>query len=150
MPQSLSQIYVHLVFSTKYRVPMIKKDDYVQIHNYLGGILNNLGCDVIRVGGVQNHVHILFRLSRKIAIADVVKNVKASSSHFIKSLGNHYRNFAWQEGYGAFSIGKSHLDRAIRYVSNQEQHHKARIYQEEFLEFLKLYDVEYDERYLWD
>ena len=99
MPQSLSQIYVHLVFSTKYRVPMIKKEDYVQIHNYLGGILNNLGCDVIRVGGVQNHVHILFRLSRKIAIADVVKNVKASSSHFIKSLGDHYRNFAWQEGY---------------------------------------------------
>ena len=126
MSQSLSQIYVHLVFSTKYRVPMIKKEDYTQIHNYLGGILNNLGCDVIRVGGVQNHVHILFRLSRKMAIADVVKNVKASS------------------------IGKSHLDRAIRYVSNQEQHHKARIYQEEFLEFLKLYDVEYDERYLWD
>lgn len=150
MPQSLSRIYIHLVFSTKNRVPSIQKKDFNTIHSYLGGILNNIDCQVIRVGGTHDHIHLLFRLSRTKTISEVVRVLKSNSSHFIKTLGDDYKQFSWQDGYGSFSIGKSALNSAIRYIENQEEHHRIRNYQEELIEFLKIYDIDYDERYLWD
>lgn len=150
MPQSLSQLYIHLIFSTKNRIPIIKSEHLNVLHSYIGGILNNMKCDVIRVGGTSNHVHILFRLDKNISLSDAIRTIKTNSSRFIKSQSDCYEAFSWQDGYGAFSIGQSQMDNAIRYIENQEEHHKKKTFKEELLEFLKIYDVPYNEKYLWD
>ena len=151
MPQSLAQIYIHIVFATKHRYPFLKdKTIRKELHTYIGGLCNHLDCQSIIVGGYIDHEHILCRFSRSITIAKLVGEVKRNSSKWIKTKGNAFTKFVWQNGYGVFSVGRSEIDRVKTYIENQEQHHKNRNFQDEYRAFLDEYNIEYDERYVWD
>jgi putative transposase len=150
MPQSLSSLLTHLVFSTKNREHWLKGDVAAEIHPYLAGVLNNVGCPSIQVGGVSDHVHIFCRLSRTKSVAEVVETVKTSSSKWIKTKGQEFAGFHWQSGYGAFSVSQSDSDAVISYIPNQPEHHRKVTFQEEYRRFLERYSVAYDERYVWD
>ena len=151
MPQSLSKILLHLVFSTKDRRPFLR-DRAVrdELHHYIGGILNGMDCPPVIVGGVEDHVHVLCALSRTCAPADMVKEVKRSSSLWIKTCAPEYADFAWQHGYGIFSIGFSQLEDVRRYIAEQEPHHAKTTFQDEFRRLLQRYEVTFDEAYVWD
>jgi len=150
MPQSLSKVYVHITFSTKDRQNLIDDNIKNKLFEYLGGICKKLECNPVRVGGYKNHVHILCILSRKITQMKLLEEVKKSSSKWIKTLDAKYANFYWQNGYGIFSVNPSEIDIVEKYIENQEEHHKKKSFQDEFRAFLKKYNVEYDERYVWD
>jgi putative transposase len=150
MGQSLVKNYMHLVFSTKYRQPLIHPPVEQELHAYLGGICKRLECPPVIVGGYTDHIHILCMLSKKIALMKLLEEVKSHSSKWIKTKGDAYKNFYWQDGYGAFSVNPSDIDRVIRYIANQKAHHDRQNFQEEYRAFLKKYRVEYDERYVWD
>jgi len=151
MPQSLANIFVHIVFSTKNRYPFLTGDDIKkQMYSYLGGTCNNLNCNVIIVGGSADHVHILCKLSRNISIAKLIGEIKRESSKWVKTKNRSLSKFAWQNGYGIFSIGKSEVERVKSYIFNQEEHHRRKNFQDEYRMFLKEYEIEYDERYVWD
>ena len=151
MPQSLANVLIHIVFSTKNRYPFLtEKGIRNEMHAYLGGTCNNLKCQTLKVGGFSDHVHIFCKLHRIILIADLIKEIKRESSKWIKTKGGILTKFSWQNGYGVFSVGKSEVERLINYISNQEEHHRRKGFQEEFRMFLKEYSIEYDERYVWD
>ena len=157
MPQSLAIVLIHLIFSTKNREPTIPAELLPQLHGYIVGILGNLQCPSLRTGGVVDHVHALFSLHRTAAIADVVRTaavadvveeVKKGSSKWMKQQG--VRSFAWQAGYAALSVSESQKRAVIRYVEQQQEHHKKHSFQEEVRAFLTKHSVTYDERYVWD
>jgi putative transposase len=150
MPQSLAYNYLHITFSTKYREPLIDVAIEDELFKYIGGICKNLECNPIKVGGYRDHIHILCILSRKIALMKLLEEVKSHSSKWIKTKGDKYKNFYWQRGYGSFSVNPAEIDVVIRYIENQAEHHKKKTFQEEYVAFLKKYNAEYDERYLWD
>lgn len=150
MPQSLVKNYVHLVWSTKNRAPLIDKNIKEELYAYMAGISNKLESQVIQIGGIEDHVHILCKLSRKIAMMKLVEEIKSHSSKWIKSKGVSYQNFYWQNGYGGFSVNPKEIDVVINYIKNQEEHHKKRTFQEEYRMFLNQYKMEFDERYVWD
>jgi putative transposase len=151
MPQSLAKILLHVVFSTKERRPFLRDGGFrEEMHHYIGGILNGIDCQPVIVGGVEDHVHLLCVLSRTRAPADMVKEVKRSSSLWIKTRGREFSDFAWQSGYGIFSIGYSQIEVVRRYIANQEQHHRKLTFQDELRRLLKRYDVAFDEAYVWD
>lgn len=150
MPQSLVKNYVHIVYSTKHRQPFIKKEIQKELYGYLGSTCKELDCSPIAIGGIEDHIHLLCLLSRKIALSELVSKVKSNSSKWIKTNGASYFNFYWQRGYGAFSVNPSQVEVVIRYIRNQEAHHAKQTYKEEYLLFLKKYEIEYDERYVWD
>lgn len=151
MPHSLAKILVHIVFSTKYRYPFLSdKDIRNQMHAYLGGAINNLGCNVIIIGGSADHVHIFCRLSRNYSISKIVQEIKRESSKWVKTKNIALTKFAWQNGYGVFSVGKSETERLKTYISNQEEHHQKKDFRNEFRVFLKAYEIDYDEKYVWD
>jgi putative transposase len=150
MPQSFVKNYIHLVFSTKNRQPLLDEQVQPELYNYLGGICNGLDCKPIKVGGYTDHVHILCLLSKKIALVTLLEEMKVHSSKWIKTKGEMLRSFYWQNGYGAFSVNPAEVDVAIRYIENQKEHHKKRTFQDEYRSFLKKYGIEYDERYVWD
>ncbi|MEM9685625.1 MAG: IS200/IS605 family transposase [Bacteroidota bacterium] len=150
MGQSLVQNYIHLVFSTKHRQPLIHPPVEAELYRYLGGICNKLECQVIKVGGYTDHIHILCKLSKKIALMKLVEEVKSHSSKWIKTKGEGYQNFYWQDGYGAFSVNPSQVDAVIAYIANQDEHHRKKSFQDEYSAFLKKYKVEYNEHYVWD
>ena len=150
MPQSLSRILIHLVFSTKNRVPVLTPDIQTELHPYLAGILNGIDCPSLQVGGVEDHVHLLFGLSRTRTIADIVETVKTSSSKWIKSKGTEFSAFHWQAGYGAFSVSQSDAETVVAYIQNQAQHHQKITFQDEYRRLLERYKVAFDERYVWD
>ena len=150
MAQSLSQVYVHITFSTKNRHPFI--DDVLKhdLWTYIGGVCRTRECNPIRVGGYNDHVHICCLLSKKISQVKLLEDVKKESSYWVKSRGERYRQFYWQDGYGIFSVNPSEVEKVVAYIDGQQEHHKKRTYQEELLRFLKKYGVHYDERYLWN
>jgi REP element-mobilizing transposase RayT len=150
MPQSLSRILVHLVFSTKDRAPVLTPLIRAELHPYLDAVLTDNNCPSLQVGGVADHLHMLFGLSRSLSIADVVEIVKVGSSKWIKTKGEDFGRFQWQTGYGAFSVSQSNADDVVRYIRNQEEHHRRMTFQEEFRRFLELHRIEYDERNVWD
>ncbi|MBM4036511.1 MAG: IS200/IS605 family transposase [Planctomycetes bacterium] len=150
MPQSLSNILVHLVFSTKERRPLIRSPVEDELHRYLATVCDTAGCHAYRIGGTEDHVHILFRLARTMSVSAFVEEVKTATSKWIKTKGGGYEDFAWQNGYGAFSIGQSQKTTVERYIDDQKAHHKARDFKAEFRALLRRYEVEYDERYVWD
>lgn len=150
MPQSLVKNYIHLVFSTKYREPFIHEPIEAELYTYLGGMCKILECQPIKVGGYTDHVHILCMLSKKIALMKLLEEVKSHSSKWMKTKGNEYKNFYWQDGYGAFSVNPSDVDRVINYIANQRVHHSKKTFQDEYRAILRKYKVEYDERYVWD
>jgi REP element-mobilizing transposase RayT len=150
MPQSLSKIYVHLTFSTKNREPFIDDEIKNDLWEYLGGICRGLECNPIRIGGHSDHVHICCLLSKKITQIKFIEEVKKQSSKWMKTKGERYSKFYWQDGYGIFSVNPSEVEVVVEYINNQAEHHKKRTFQSELLAFLKKYDVKYDEKYLWD
>jgi putative transposase len=150
MGQSLVKNYVHIVFRTKHRAPMITPPYEEELHSYLGGICKNLECHPIKIGGYTDHIHILCMLSKKIALMKLLEEVKSHSSKWMKTKDESLNNFYWQDGYGAFSVNPSEIDNVIAYIERQHEHHSKKAFQDEYRTFLKKYKVEYDERYVWD
>jgi len=150
MPQSLSSILIHLIFSTKNREAFITEEIEKELHPYMATIFRGMKSPSLTIGGTTDHVHVLFSLSRVINIADLVEEVKTESSKWIKTKGAEFRNFHWQRGYGAFSIGQSQLSSVKRYIARQKVHHQRVTFQDEYRKFLKSYGIDYDERYVWD
>ena len=150
MPQALSSILVHLVFSTKNRERFIVPEIESELHKYLAGTLKELKSPSLAIGGAEDHVHLLFALSRTITVADLVEALKTSSSKWIKTKGSQFRQFHWQSGYGAFSIGQSSVMALKQYVLTQKEHHKTKSFQDEFKSLCERYGVDIDERYVWD
>lgn len=148
MGQSLVKNYVHIVFCTKYRQERIYPPVEAELHAYLGGICKRLECYPIQVGGYTDHIHVLCMLSKKIALMKLVEELKSHSSKWIKR--KEYKDFYWQDGYGAFSVNPSEIDVVVNYIANQREHHSKKTFQEEYRAFLIKYEVDYDERYVWD
>lgn len=142
---------VHIVFSTKERRPYLPDPTLRdEMHRQLGGSSKTLNCAPILVGGVEDHVHILAKQARTISLADWIKELKRVTSLWIKGREPQLKDFAWQAGYGAFSVSQSDAPRVIEYIRGQEEHHKKFDFQTEFRTFLKRYEIEFDERYVWD
>jgi len=150
MSQSLSNVLLHLVFTTKNRQAWIDTQIEQELFPYLATICKELGCPAHKIGGADDHVHIACSLSRTETLAKLLSTVKANSSKWIKGKGPQYEKFSWQNGYGAFSIGQSQLDSLRAYIGNQREHHRRESFQDEFRKLLTKYQVEYDERYVWD
>jgi putative transposase len=150
MGQSLVKNYIHIIFSTKLRQPLIHSPVEEELHAYLGGICKNLDSPPLIIGGYTDHIHILCMLSKKIALVKLVEELKSHSSKWIKTKDRSLENFFWQDGYGAFSVNPSEVDVAIKYIADQKVHHSKKGFQDEYRAFLKKYKVEYDERYVWD
>ena len=125
MSQSLSKMYIHIIFSTKNREPVIAQEIQIELYSILGTVLNKLQCPPIQIGGYHDHVHVLSILSRNHAVREIVQKVKSISSSWIKKKGREYQNFHWQGGYGAFSVSQSQLEKLIYYIQTQEEHHKV-------------------------
>jgi putative transposase len=151
MPQSLARVVLHLTFSTKKRCTWLKeaplRDD---LFAYMAGIQKNLDSPAIIINGVEDHVHSLFSLSRNYAIKDIVRDVKADSSSWLKKQSAALKEFAWQAGYGVFSVSESNVASVRKYIEEQEEHHKTRTFQEEFRLLCERHGIEIDERYVWD
>ncbi len=150
MAQSLSKLLVHLIFSTKNREPLIKDEIRDELHRYIATILIELGSPAILINSVEDHIHILFSLSKNYSISKVVEEIKKGSSKWLKGKAPSYAGFYWQSGYGAFSVSQSGVPDVQKYIAGQPEHHRRKTFQEELREFLKRYEVEYDERYVWD
>ena len=151
MPQSLVQLYVHLVFSTKRRQPFLRDLAFRErTHAYLVGICNNQDSPSLRIGGVEDHIHILCRLSKTLDVSALIRELKRDSSKWIKEQNPRLQDFEWQAGYGAFSVSPSHVAALSKYIANQVEHHRQESFQDEFRRLCKKYGVEIDERYLWD
>lgn len=150
MGQSLVKNYVHIVFSTKYRQPLIVPSVEGELHGYLGGICKKLECYPVKVGGYIDHVHILCLLSKKLPLAKLVEELKSHSSKWMKTKDENLGNFYWQNGYGAFSVRASEVDTVKAYIENQHEHHQKKCFQDEYRSFLNEHEIEYDERYVWE
>ncbi|MDD4271129.1 MAG: IS200/IS605 family transposase [Thermoguttaceae bacterium] len=150
MPQSLSRVLLHIVFSTKQRKPWISPAIQDRLHAYLAGTCRGIGSEAFRVGGMADHVHIACSLPRTMTISKLVERIKTTTSAWMKGQDKGPRHFAWQGGYGAFSLGLSQLSSLIDYIDRQEEHHRKRSFHEEFLDILRRYNVPYDERYVCD
>lgn len=151
MPQSLSVVYIHLIFSTKNREPFLHEHELREsAHSYLGEISKRLDCPPLIVGGMPDHIHLLARFSRNITQSEWVKELKRASTLWIREQRSYLSAFHWQAGYGDFSVCESILDEVIAYIRNQEEHHSVRTFQDEYRAFLEKHRVEYDERYVWD
>jgi REP element-mobilizing transposase RayT len=150
MQQSLSYLLTHIVFSTKDRTPVLDATVRPALHAYLATVARNVDCECFRVGGVADHVHLAVRLSRTITMAQLIEELKTSSSKWLKTQSLTLATFSWQRGYGAFSVGPSDLNALLHYIDTQEEHHKTRTFQDEYRAFLKKYGIDFDERYVWD
>jgi len=150
LPQSLSFVVIHVIFSTKDRRPFINDMHAEKAYAYMAGVARNTGCECYRVGGMADHVHLAIRLSRTITIAGLVEELKTSSSRWMKAAPANLTDFAWQRGYGCFSVGPQDLDALIAYIDDQQRHHETRTFQDEFRMFLKKYGVDFNEAYVWD
>ena len=149
MAQSLAQVYIHLVFHTKYSSVTIREEDLPKLFAYIDGIIVNKNAMVIQIDGVPNHIHILCTLSRTISLADFVEDIKKCSSKWIKTIAPYYSQFAWQGGYAVFSVSASVVEKVKAYVQNQKEHHRKKTFQEEYEAFLKAYHIEYNPEYVF-
>lgn len=150
MAQTLTSLLVHIIFSTKYRQQIITPDIEPDLFAYIGGILRNNNSRLLTAGGTADHVHLLVSQSKTISLSELVMDVKKDSSSWLKTQDRRFRNFHWQDGYGGFSVGMSEVPRLKQYIAKQKEHHRKVTFQEELLQFLKEYEIEYDERYLWN
>ena len=150
MAQSLSKIYVHIVFSTKNHFPFIKPSIEPVLFAYMGDTIKRSGGIPFLINGMSDHVHVFSTLPKTVALSKFIEDIKRNSSRWIKTKGPEYQKFAWQNGYGAFSVSSSKKDTVVKYIENQKEHHKKFTFKEELLMFLKEYDVDYNEQYLWD
>jgi len=151
MPQSLSVVYIHLVFSTKARRQFLSDVEVRNaLHAYMGGISKQLDCPPIQIGGTEDHVHLLSRFGRKITQAEWVKEIKRISNRWLKNQGTEYAHFEWQGGYADFSVSQSNLEEVKRYIANQQEHHRKMSFQDEVRELFRKHEQEWDEKYVWD
>ena len=150
MGQSLVKNYIHIIFSTKYRIPLILDSIQTELYSYIGGICKQLDCYPIKIGGFIDHVHILCMLSKKVPLVKLLEEITAHSSKWIKTKDDTFSKFYWQNGYGAFSVNPDEIDKVIAYIENQKEHHSKKTFQDEYRVFLKKYNVEFDEKYVWD
>lgn len=150
MPQSLASLHVHVIFSTKNRSPLIDGGFQSCLYEYIGGTLRAQNCRLLIAGGVSDHVHLLISLARDVSVADVVRSVKANSSRWVHETVPRVAEFAWQSGYGAFSVSQSNVEDVTRYIAHQADHHRRGTFQEEFRAFLERHGIAFDERYAWD
>jgi len=150
MPQSFVSLHVHIVFSTKHRAPFIDEQLQPRLYEYIGGIAHNNDCVLIAAGGIADHIHLLWSLGKQHSIADVVRTIKANSSKWIHETFPQRREFAWQNGYGAFAVSFSNIRRVRTYIADQAKHHRRQSFQDELRALLKRHRMEWDERYVWD
>lgn len=150
MPQSLSNVLVHIVFSTKHRKPLIDDSIRDELHGYIGGIISNLKGTLLHAGSGEDHIHLLAVEPRTTSQADLIEAIKTGTSKWIKTKGPRYVDFHWQGGYGIFSISPSHRPALEAYLDGQAEHHRKESFQDEFRRLLKKYEIEFDERYVWD
>src|SRR5438874_2201085 len=150
MSQTLVSLMVHVIFSTKNREPFITPDTEPELFAYVGGILKNHESRLLDAGGTADHIHLFVSQSKNVSLSSLMKDVKKDSSSWIKTKGRQFRTFHWQDGYGAFSIGKSEVSALKRYIAIQKEHHRKRSFQEELVQLLNDYGIQYDERYLWN
>lgn len=150
MPQTLSKLLTHIIFSTKERRALIDAEARLRLHAYLGGILRELRGKALAVGGTSDHVHLLVWLPPTVSVAEAVRILKTNSSKWLHEGPVRRRLFAWQAGYAAFSVSESSAHSVIRYIQNQERHHRRRSFQEELLLYLEKHGITHDEQYLWD
>ena len=150
MANTYSQIYIQAVFAVKYRASLIQKEWKEELFKYIGGIFRNKDQKLIAIGGVEDHIHLLFGLKPSMAISELVRDVKSDSTEFINKKHLARGRFRWQEGFGAFSYSRSQLDQVGKYVLDQEAHHVGRSFKEEYIGLLERFEVEYEDRYLFD
>jgi putative transposase len=150
MPQSLARVHIHLIFGTKNREPVLADAIRPSLHAYMATVLADVKCPAVIINSVSDHVHVLFQLGRTVALATAVEEVKKSSSKWLKAQSPALAGFAWQAGYGAFSVSESNAPRVANYIRNQESHHRVKSFQDEYRGFLRRHKVEFDERYVWD
>ena len=150
MPQSLVKLYVHIIFSTKNRRPLIDQEIENELYSYLGGICNGLDCFPVKISGYKDHVHVVSHLSKKIAVIKFLEELKSHSSNWIKKQDTRYKDFYWQGGYGAFSASPQSLEIVQQYIESQHVHHKTTTFQDEYRRILREHDIEFDERFVWD
>jgi putative transposase len=150
MAQSLANLLIHIIFSTKHRQPHIVPEFEHRLHQYITSVCHSLDSPVIYIGGMPDHIHILLSLSRTITVSELISKIKSNSSRWIKTIDPQCKDFSWQKGFGAFSLGESSRNNAIKYIANQKKHHATMSFQEEYLKLLMKYDVKFDEKYLWD
>lgn len=150
MPQSLASILIHLVFSTKHREPFITPDIEPELYPYLSTVFRECQSPALIIDGTADHIHILFALHRTQSISTVVEEIKKRSSKWVKAKDASFKNFAWQAGYGAFSIGQSNVAAVKKYITNQKVHHAKKTFQDEYRGLLRKYEIGYDEQYVWD
>jgi REP element-mobilizing transposase RayT len=150
MPGTFSQIYVQVVFAVKHRRSLIDSSFEEDLYKYISGIVKNKGQKLLAINGMPDHIHILLGIKPSCCLSDLVREIKKSSNEFIKEKGYCRYRFNWQEGYGAFSYGHSQLDYVIKYIQNQKQHHKKKTFKEEYIELLRKFNVEYEDKYLFE
>jgi REP element-mobilizing transposase RayT len=150
MAQSLADITIHIVFSTKERISWIDAAIEAELYAYICGVCRHLDCPVIKINGMADHIHLLLTLSRTITISKLIADIKSNSSRWLKTKHRQFQTFSWQSGYGAFAVSRPQVDHVIKYIENQKDHHKMHTYQEEFLMMLKMSQMQYNEQYLWD
>ena len=149
MANTYTQIYIQIVFAVKGRQNLIPKEHRDEFHKFITGIVSNRGQRLFAIFAMPDHVHLLVSISPNVLISDLVRDIKAGSSKFINDKKWIVGKFNWQEGYGAFSYSKSHVDNVVKYILNQEEHHKKKTFKEEYLDFLRKFDIEYDDKYVF-
>lgn len=150
MANTYSQIHIQIIFAVKGREHLIKEDNREELQKFITGIITNKNQKLLAIYCMPNHTHIFVGLKPNIAISDLVRDIKANSSTFITENKWTKSKFTWQEGYGAFSYAKSQVDAVVKYVLNQAEHHKKRTFREEYIDFLQKFEIEYDEKYLFE
>jgi len=149
-PGVFTQLFIQLVFAVKYRDRLLKKEYRTEIFSYMSGIVTNMKHKSIIINGVADHVHVFLGFNPSVSISDTVYELKRSTSLFINEKNWFSHKFNWQEGYGAFSYSRSHIDNVYNYVKNQERHHRKKTFRNEYIEFLEKFEIEYDKKYLFE
>jgi len=149
MAQSLSKLYVHIVFHVKNNEVLVRAEDENDLYAYIGGIIKANDALPIKINGTENHLHILTTMSKNLSLAKFVEEIKRNSSRWIKNKSEHYQFFAWQGGYAGYSVSQSKVATVEKYIENQKEHHKIETFQDEYVKFLREYKVDFDEKYLW-
>jgi putative transposase len=150
MSQSLSNVLLHIIFSTKNRCPFIDEAIESELHSYIASTTSSHGSYAYKIGGISDHIHLLVTLPRTLSISDLLEEIKKNSSKWIKTKSQKYADFAWQKGFGVFSVSTSRANAVVTYISNQKEHHQAQSFQDEYRQFLQLNSIPYDEKYVWD
>ena len=149
MSQSLSKLYVHIIFHIKNKSCFIKEEDDRELYAYIGGVLKTSHSIPVQINGTEDHIHVLCIMSKNISLSELLEDIKRNSSRWIKTKGEHYRDFAWQGGYAAYSVSQSKVEVVEKYIQNQKEHHKRQSFKDEYIQFLNENGIDYKDEYLW-